>query len=75
MDSRINLVVPFDAKKVRNGLSHPEQLLPKEDKKSAEGIYLGMQNRYKQYINREKKREKEEVKNMQAMNKMFEEVE
>jgi len=34
-----------------------------------------MQNRYKQYINREKKREKEEVKNMQAMHKMFEEVE
>ena len=40
MDSRINLVVPFDAEKVRNGFSHPEQLLPKKDKKSAEGINL-----------------------------------
>lgn len=34
-----------------------------------------MQNRYKQYMNLERKREKEEVKNYKAVGMLFREVE
>lgn len=75
MDALGNRTFRDIVEKVRHGLSHPECLLSQEDKKPAKGKGSLTKNRYKLYMNLERKREKTEENNLKAISQLFREVE
>jgi hypothetical protein len=74
LDCLGGVVVPYLVEEVRDGLPHPQQLLPQKDEKPAESTYCLIQSRYKLYISGERKREKEEVLKLKAVSELFKEV-
>lgn len=75
MDALGNRALRDTAEKVRHGLPHPERLLSQEDQEPAEGKASLTKNRYKLYMNLERKREKTEENNLKAISLLFREVE
>ena len=75
MDTLGNRTFRDTAEKVRHWLPHSECLLSKEDKEPAKGKGRLTKNRYKLYMNLERKREKTEENNLKAISQLFREVE
>lgn len=75
MDCRGGLAVPTASKEVRDRLPYFEQVLSKEDKEPTQGTPTEIQNRYKQYMSLQRKKEKEQANKLKAFSKLFQEVE